>query len=282
MKTFLPDTGERQLTLSTGLLLPWQHAAGWLNGMWVEKPISSVTSGDKQKHQMFYACVWKVNELMCVYVRMWCDLVSALATQLYLHTPVMKRTVNKGRNCSSMTGMTRCYIKAVDACAFTHVRIHTSRGVVSLVPPNDCSPHYLPAVCGCVQERVDMKREQFDVHSPSSWSLFKKSQRKIVMIWFSLHSSLPWIYPHAAFHPHYHSSDGTFYLLPFWLFSHSFLPPIHTLSFFLLLFVMLLQFVLHSSFVIPELYLFLSAIFSLFRSVHPTLAYFFLLLFVFV
>lgn len=111
----------------------------------------------------------------------------------------------------------------------TLTRAHKHRHSSPCSPPNDCSHHYLPAVCGCVLECADMKREQSHAHSVFPWM---SSERERVMSQFPLHSSLPWICPRAAFHPHHRISDGTFLPPPLLVFSLSapFLLPIHMFS----------------------------------------------------
>ncbi len=165
----------------------------------------------------------------CVHVESeWADvclhegsLISALATQLCISSlpPMTWETVSKGRVCSWLIDMTLCSVKAIDSLA--HVGIHTNAGVVPLVPPNNCSPHYLPAVCGCVWERGDMKREWSPAHSASPWmSWYEESQRKRERE--SWASSLCILLSHDSAHalPSTHiiaTVMELFYLLPFLL-----------------------------------------------------------------
>lgn len=97
--------------------------------------------------------------------------------------------------------------------------VQTNTGVV-FVPPNDCSPHYLPAVCGGVQERVSIKRQQPHARSPSSWmslceSEKNKSHDPVLCILLSHESA------HALLSTHIITAVmELFCLLPLWLFSH--------------------------------------------------------------
>lgn len=95
---------------------------------------------------------------------------------------MMKWTVSKGRDRSSLIDMTLCSVKAFDLHT-RNARTHT--GMVLLVRPNDCSPHYLPAVCCCVRERGDMKREPSHAHSASLWMSWCEESRREGESWAS-------------------------------------------------------------------------------------------------
>lgn len=99
---------------------------------------------------------------------------------------MMKRTVSKGRERSSLIDMTLCSVKAFDLHTHaTHAHTRTNTGMVLLVRPNDCNPHYLPAVCGCVRERGDMKREPSHAHSASPWMSWCEESRREGESWAS-------------------------------------------------------------------------------------------------
>ena len=252
----------------------WRHAEtsnGWC--VWV--------------HVYVFACVCVcvcvhvcMNEAMCVYARTCYDLITVLATQPCIASfpPMMKRTVSKGRDRSSLIDTTLCSVKAFDLrTRATPVRTRANTGTVLLVRTNDCSPHYPPAVCGGVRERGDMKREPSHAHSASPWMSWCEESRREGESWAS---SLRILLSHESAHalPSTHIIAAVmelflpppfffFFLLVFSLSAPS-LPPIHTLARSLPLPFPICHASFRnlclplSSFVIPELYRLLPAIFS--------------------
>ena len=295
IKPFSP-TPVRRLTPSTGFLLPWQHAAGWPRGMWV-KNLFPWRPVETRRNIKWLVCVSAcvcvcmcvcvcvcvhvcMNEAMCVYARTCYDLITVLATQPCIASfpPMMKWTVSKGRDRSSLIDTTLCSVKAFDLrTRATPVRTRANTGTVLLVRTNDCSPHYPPAVCGGVRERGDMKREPSHAHSASPWMSWCEESRREGESWAS---SLRILLSHESAHalPSTHIIAAVmelflpppfffFFLLVFSLSAPS-LPPIHTLARSLPLPFPICHASFRnlclplSSFVIPELYRLLPAIFS--------------------
>lgn len=273
-------TPVKQLTPSTGSLLPWQHAVGWLSEMQVKNPFPWWPA-ETCKTIKFFACVW-----LCVRNE-WpdgclCVLRSYHHSALYLIIPTNDETVSKGRDCSSLIDTSLCSVNVIDshthalthAHTHTHLHVHSNRGIVPLVSPNDCSHHYLPVVYGCVRECGDMKRKQSLSLSVFRWMSSEGESHEPVPSAFFSPMNLPTrCLPPTSSERWWNfsaSSPARFLTLCSYSPSYS-----HPLCFFILS-RFLLQFLSLSHALIPELHLHISAIFSLFPSLHLTLAQSFL------
>lgn len=115
--------------------------------------------------------------------------------------PMTKRSVNKGRNCSSLIG----FLLAEAQSTRTRVRIHSNTDAAPLVPPNDCSRRYLPAFFGlCAGMWSHEKRTvscsfciSVDELMRGESERGREREREGVMSQFSLHSSFSHESAHA-------------------------------------------------------------------------------------
>lgn len=279
MKTCLLNTSEAVNPFNR-FPVARQHAVGWLSEMQVKNPFPWWPA-ETCKTIKFFACVW-----LCVRNE-WpdgclCVLRSYHHSALYLIIPTNDETVSKGRDCSSLIDTSLCSVNVIDSHthALTHAHTHThlhvpsNRGIVPLVSPNDCSHHYLPVVYGCVRECGDMKRKQSLSLSVFRWMSSEGESHEPVPSAFFSPMNLPTrCLPPTSSERWWNfsaSSPARFLTLCSYSPSYS-----HPLCFFILS-RFLLQFLSLSHALIPELHLHISAIFSLFPSLHLTLAQSFL------